>query len=361
MTAVLLCSVSVFAQSTNILEVVPRESVMEFAAMEMVRAGFGSMQNSVFTRTKQLRRNLVATAHTIAYETPLLTNTNAPAGAMGPGDQNTIFDMHVWLQQYGGKGDFDSRNNADGYSLSNHGTSIGADRLIGEALILGVNYTYARSDADTTGNDDLDSETYWIGAYGEWVSQEGLYVDALASFGFTDYDTKRREVDYVGTASYDGQAFGASIDVGQYYHLGSLALAPYTGLRVLTIQAEDHNETDELGSTVQVDEVTRDVVESALGFKMRHRFDTRVGRFQTTGYAEWTHDFMDDDVSTKLTADGFPSVTTASLSPDTDTANVGLGYSWTCRDYMEIGVGYAGRFSEKYEEHTGVLMLDVMF
>jgi hypothetical protein len=31
------------------------------------------------------------------------------------------------------------------------------------------------------------------------------------------------------------------------------------------------------------------------------------------------------------------------------------------RDYMEIGVGYAGRFSEKYEEHTGALMLDIMF
>ncbi|HSR87348.1 MAG TPA: hypothetical protein VLL07_00220, partial [Pontiella sp.] len=54
------------------LEADPPESVMEFAAMEMVRAGFGGMQNAVFTRTKQLRRNLVATAHTILYETPLL-------------------------------------------------------------------------------------------------------------------------------------------------------------------------------------------------------------------------------------------------------------------------------------------------
>ncbi|HSR87897.1 MAG TPA: autotransporter outer membrane beta-barrel domain-containing protein, partial [Pontiella sp.] len=168
-------------------------------------------------------------------------------------------------------------------------------------------------------------------------------------------------VDYVGKASYDGEAFGASVDVGQYYHLGNLALAPYTGFRVLTINAEDHTEQDQLGSSVKVDEVTRDVAESALGLKMRHRFDTRVGRFQTTGYAEWAHDFMDDDVSAKLTADGFPSVSTASLSPDTDTVNVGLGYSWISREYMEVGIGYAGRFSENYEEHTGVLMLDIMF
>ncbi len=343
------------------LEADPLESSMEFAATEMIRAGFGGMQNAVFTRTKQLRRNLVSTAHAIPNETDLLSNTNAPAGAMGPGDQNTIFDMHVWLQQYSGQGDFDSQNASDGYTLNNQGTSVGADRLVGEALTLGFNYTYARSSVRTTGMDDLDSETYWIGAYGEWVGEEGLYVDALAAYGLSNYDSERREENYQGTASYDGQAIGAYADVGQYYHRGALALSPYTGIRVLTISADGHDETDELGSSVYVDEVNRDLVESAIGLKMRHRFDTRVGRFHTTGYAEWAHDFIEDDVSATLTAEGFPTVGTGAISPDADTINVGLGYSWISTDYLEVGIGYTGRFSENYEEHNGSLMLDIMF
>jgi uncharacterized protein with beta-barrel porin domain len=94
---------------------------------------------------------------------------------------------------------------------------------------------------------------------------------------------------------------------------------------------------------------------------MRHRFDTRVGRFQTTGYAEWAHDFLEEDVSATLSAAGFPSVGTGAISPDADTVNVGLGYSWISTDYLEVGIGYTGRFSENYEEHAGSLMLDVMF
>jgi outer membrane autotransporter protein len=319
------------------------------------------MKNSVFTRTKQLRRNLVSTTQAIPKEAYLLTNTNTPAGAMGPGDRNTIFEMHVWLQQYSGQGDFDSQGASDGFALNNQGTIIGADRLVGEALTLGLNYTYARSSARTTGMDDLDSETYWLGAYGEWVGKEGLYVDALVAYGLSNYDTERREEDYQGTASYDGRSFGAYADVGQYYHSGRLALSPYAGIHVLTIVTDGHDETDALGSSVYVDEVSRNLVESALGLKMRHRFDTRIGRFQTTGYAEWAHDFIEDDVSATMTAAGFPPVGTTAISPDADTVNVGLGYSWISREYMEVGIGYAGRFSENYAEHAGSLMLDIMF
>lgn len=334
---------------------------LDLAATESVRAGFAGMKNTVFTRTKQLRRNLVSTVHAIPHEAYLLTSTNAPTGAMGPGDQNSIFDMHVWLQQYSGQGDFDTQGISPGFDLRNNGTTIGADRLVGEALNLGFNYTYARSAARSPNGDRLDAETYWIGGYGEWVSEEGLYVDALAAYARSNYDSQRFEENYIGSASYRGNAIGAYADVGQYYYYGDLALSPYVGLHYLTLVVDGHSEKEEQGSVVHIDDVERDWLESALGLKLRHRFDTRFGRFQTTGYAEWTHDFIQDDVSSTLTMRGFPSVETARISPDADTVNVGIGYSWICTDYMEIGAGYNGRFSDHYEEHTGSLMLDIMF
>ncbi len=337
-------------------------AALDLSATESVRAGFSGMKNMVFTRTKQMRRNLVATAHSIPNEVLLLTSTNAPSGALGPGDRNTIFDMHVWLQQYSGQGKFDQTGVTDGFTLNNNGTTFGADKLIGEALAVGVNYTYARSGVRADDGDRLDAESYWLGAYGEWVGVEGLYVDALAGYGYTSYDAERFAKDYHGLASYHGTAFGASVDVGQYYHYGDqLALSPYVGLHALSSSVGGHLEKDDYGGVMQVDEVGRDWVESALGLKMRHRFDTGIGRFQTTGYAEWTYDFVQDEVYSSMSSGNLAPVESAHVSPDESGINVGLGYSWICTDYMEIGVGYNGRFSDNYQEHSGSIMLDMMF
>lgn len=336
-------------------------SALTFADSEGIRAGFHGMKNSVFTRTKQLRRNLAATAHAIPQEAFLLSDTNAPAGAMGPGDNNTIFDMHLWAQQFSGKGDYDPQGASEGFDLHNNGTTFGLDRLVGEATTFGFNYTYARASGRTTGGDSIDSETYWLGAYGEWVGKDGLYVDTLVALGRSNHDSIRTEQDYRGTASYRGLSGGAYADVGQYYHYKNLVLSPYAGLHALTFTADGHTETDDQGSQSEVEQFERNWVASALGLKLRHRFDTPVGRFQATGFAEWTHDFIQEDLHATLSANGLAPVDMADISPDADTANTGLGLSWICTDYMEIGIGYNGRFSENYEEHTGSLMLDLMF
>lgn len=337
-------------------------SFIDYAATESARAGFNGMKNMVFTRTKQLRRNLVATADAMPYETYLLTNTNAPAGAMGPGDQNNIFDSHIWMQYYSGQGNYGGSGATDAFDLNNYGTTIGADRLVGDGLAVGLNYTYSRSAARADNQDSLDSETYWIGAYGEWVGVDGLYVDALAAYGYSSYDSVRFAQNYEGMSSYRGQSVGGYADVGQYYYYDDkLALSPYMGLHALYTTVNDHNETELAGSKVHVDSVDRNWLESVLGLKLRYRFDTPFGRFQTTGFAEWSYDFIQDNVSSTLSSDGLSGVETARVSPDESAVNVGLGYSWICTDYMEVGVGYNGRYNADYEEHTGSLMLDIMF
>jgi|GEM_PF-2643860 len=346
-------------------------SSLAYAGTESVRSGFDGMKNAVFTRTKQLRRNLVATAHSIPQEAYLLSNTNAPAGAMGPGDQNTIFDMHVWFQHYNGRGTYDTQGDSRGFDLNHNGTTFGADRLIGEDLTAGFNYTYSRASAKTGDQGSLDTETYWVGGYGEWVSRNGLYVDTLLAYGRSNYDSIRVENkdgrDYLGTGSYRGNEFGGYVDVGQYFYYKNLALAPYAGLHMLTIQTDAYNETDQNGNEqLQVHELNRNIVESAFGMKGRYRFDTGIGRMQATGFAEWTHDFIQEDVYSTLSVNGLvgknlPPVDMARIEPDADVLTAGLGLSWICTDYMEIGIGYNGRFSESYEEHSGSLMLDLMF
>ncbi|WP_372847383.1 autotransporter domain-containing protein, partial [Pontiella sp.] len=338
-------------------------SALDYAGSEGIRAGYGAMKNSVFARTKQLRRNLVATAHSMPNEAYLMSQTNdVPAGAMGPGNQNTIFDMNVWVQYFNGQGSYDAQGNSYGFDLNNNGTTIGFDRLFGEDLTLGLNYTYARSSADTTNADSVDTETYWFGAYGEWVGKNGLYVDAMAAAGYSSYDSIRIEDSYEGIAAYNGSSMGAYCDVGQYYYYKNLALSPYAGLHLLHTKANSHTETETTsGAETTVHDFERTWLESAIGLKARYRFDTALGRFQLTGYGEWTHDFLNEDVYSTLSAGEMPAVDMAKITPDADLFNTGAGVSVICTDYLEVGVGYNGRFSDDYKEHTGTLMLNVMF
>jgi len=365
--SLLLYDASMTNLSANTIEIVVAgngekfSSALAFAGAEGVRAGFNSMKNLVFTRTKQLRRNLVATSHAIPREAFLLSSTNAPAGARGPGDQSTIFDFNLWVQHFSGEGDYERSGDSHGFSMNSYGTTFGFDKLIGDALVVGANYTYSRTHSRTTNDDQLDTETYWVGAYGEWVGEEGLYVDALAGYGFSSFDSLRVEVDegYLGTALYGGYGLGGYVDVGQYYHYKNVALSPYAGVHYLSVVADEHMEDgpDEL----TVAEFSHAWLESVLGIKLRHRFNTQIGRFQTTGYAEWAHDYIQEDIYSTLSANGLPAVDMARISPDADMFNTGLGFSWLCTDSLEVGVGYNGRFSDRYEEHTGSVMLNLMF
>lgn len=335
-------------------------SAVSYAGVQGVRAGFNGMRNSLFGRTKQLRRNRVATDYAIPQEAYLMSQTNAPSGAYGPGDRNTIFDMHFWAQQFSGTGDYDASGNTAGFSLDNNGTTFGFDRFFGDNLVAGINYTYARSDALATQGDSSNTETYWLGLYAEWLRENGWYVDALAGVGRSNYDTVRTETGYRGIGSYRGIDFGGTVDVGRYLQFGDWALAPYAGMRYLWIGSDGYAESDEYGNPLRVDGLDVASLESAFGVKLRNRIDTRFGRFQTVGYAEWLYDFINDDVSTTL-SDGTTTVQTAGISPDANLLSAGIGLGWICTDYMEIGIGYDGRFNRKYEEHTGSVMLDIRF
>jgi outer membrane autotransporter protein len=336
-------------------------STLAYSGIQGVRAGFDGMQNTLFTRTRQLRRNAVATDYAISNEAYLLSDTNAPSGPPGPGDRNTIFGMHFWAEQFSGQGDYDRMGISDGYVLNNNGTTFGFDRLLGDSFALGLNYTYARSAARSDGGDQMDTETYWLALYGEWFSTEGYYLDGLLGYGWSDYNSLRVEEGYRGIGTTEGTGLGGHLEAGKYFHRGNWALAPYAGLHYLGIESDDYTEAErDSGLEVEVEGQNAASLESALGVKARSRFDTAAGRFQAVGYTEWAYDFVNDDIETTLSGDGV-TVSTARITPDEQTLNAGLGLSWICTEYLEVGVGYDGRFGKSYEEHTGSAMLEVRF
>jgi len=337
-------------------------SALAYSGIQGIRAGFNGMQNAAFVRTKQLRRNTVATDHAISHEAYLMSaEGDEPVGPKGPGDKNTIFGMHFWAEQFSGQGDYNAMGLSDGFTLNNNGTTFGLDRLFGDSLVAGINYTYARSAARVTGGDRVDTETYWLGLYSEWFGKNDYYLEGLIGLGWSDYDTVRADVGYEGVGTFEGTDLGGHIEAGKYFHRNNWAMAPYAGLHYLGIKSDTYTETEQAsGAEIVVNGQSVASLESALGMKLRNRFDTQAGRFQTVGYAEWTYDFINDDIGSTL-SDGTISVGTARIAPGASLINAGVGFSWICTDYLEIGIGYDGRFNEDYKEHMGSVMLDVRF
>ena len=331
-----------------------------YAGIEGVRSGFNRMQGALFARTRQLRRNAVATDAAVDRRSFVIPAA-APDGPQGPGDDNKIFGMHFWAEQFSGQGDYDTAGVSDGFVLNNNGTTFGLDRLFGDALVGGLGYTYARTAATSIGNDRVDTESYWLSLYGEWFGWEEYYVKGMLGAGTTDYTSIRREGLYEGLGRYSGSAAGGQLEAGRYIHRGNWAMVPYAGLQYLEIDSDPYTETDvNDGNEVQVDGQRVTSLHADLGLNLRHRLDTRIGRIQTVGYAAWSTDLINDSVDSVLSGDGV-TVTTARIQPGADIIKTGLGLSWTCTEYLEVGLGYDGRFNEDYEEHIGSAMLEVRF
>jgi T5SS/PEP-CTERM-associated repeat protein len=333
---------------------------LSYAGVQGVRASYNGMLGTVATRTKQLRRNLVATAPTprSLYHAG---ETNAMDGAMGPGDKNKIFGMNVWAEYFSGLGEYDAMGNNAGFELSSYGTTFGFDRMVGDDLIVGLNYTYARSSASIDNGDHADSETYWLAAYGEWFNEDEWFVDGLLGYGWSDYDfTRTDRSSYRGTGSTDGNNVGAFVNAGRYMHVDHLAFAPYAGLYYLDGDMGSYTEQGSDGVSKQVSGDRMSSFDVALGLKGRHRFDTRWGRMQTTCYAEWAYDVVNESVASSILA-GDRLIRTDEVNPDPTVVNAGIGFSWTADENYEIGIGYDARLNKDFEEHRASMSINVMF
>lgn len=341
-------------------------SSMSYAALQGIRSSFYGVQRASFARARQLRRNLLGERlrDQNVSETPATQQGVAgPSRRTWPGARNEIYDVNVWVDHFHGEGKYNELSkNSEDFQLNYYGTTFGIDQLFSEQLILGASYAYTRSDSVTTGDDRVGDETYWLSMYGEWIHEDGWYVDALGAAGWSDYKTSRIEGNYDGTGRFEGRSFGGHVEGGHYFERKRWALAPYSSLEYLRVKTDAHKEYLVEGATdpLQVDGNSVDALMGALGWKLRNRLDTRYGRFQAAGYLEWATDLIGDEVDAKI-SDGNITVRTDPIDPNGPNLHTGVGISWIPANGVELGVGYDGRFNEHYEEHQGNVSLNIMF
>ncbi|MBZ4039633.1 autotransporter domain-containing protein [Novilysobacter selenitireducens] len=134
----------------------------------------------------------------------------------------------AWLS---GTATFGSSGRSNGFDFETDGITLGADRAIGENLIVGIAGSLATNDStlDANGASHMQADQRSLALYGLWRAGEHLFVDAVAGTGQLDFDLQRwsTDADALGTATREGDQWFASVSMGYAHHGPSMSLTGY--------------------------------------------------------------------------------------------------------------------------------------
>jgi outer membrane autotransporter protein len=128
-----------------------------------------------------------------------------------------------WMRTYGSRFNAALDSGVD-YSQKQQGLSFGADAPVpvgNGQLLLGLMGGYSKSDLDIGRGTSGQVDSYYVGAYGTWLSEGGYYVDGVLKLNQFHNESKVAMSD--GTRAkgdYSSKALGGSLEVGKHIKLG---------------------------------------------------------------------------------------------------------------------------------------------
>jgi outer membrane autotransporter protein len=128
-----------------------------------------------------------------------------------------------WMRTYGSRFNAALDSGVD-YSQKQQGLSFGADAPVpvgNGQLLLGLMGGYSKSDLDIGRGTSGQVDSYYVGAYGTWLSEGGYYLDGLLKLNQFHNESKVAMSD--GTRAkgdYSSKALGGSLEVGKHIKLG---------------------------------------------------------------------------------------------------------------------------------------------
>ncbi|MEB0122672.1 autotransporter outer membrane beta-barrel domain-containing protein, partial [Pseudomonas sp. CCI1.2] len=152
-----------------------------------------------------------------------------------------------WMRAYGSR--FEATTGVGvGYKQQQRGLSFGADAPVPVSngqMLLGVLGGYSKSDLDLNRGTSGTVDSYYVGAYGTWLSEEGYYVDAVLKLNKFRNESKVAMSDQTkAQGDYNNLAVGGSVEVGKHIKLGDdYFIEPFAQMEAVVVQG-DHYRLD---------------------------------------------------------------------------------------------------------------------
>jgi outer membrane autotransporter protein len=247
--------------------------------------------------------------------------------------------------------DRDATGRERGFDGTSAGLQIGADAEILDGAILGLHFSWMRSNADFDKDDpgvnftpfnkegSRDSDSYVFTLYGSYSVTDNLYVDAHVGGGYVDYELRRDVVfqettrtvpqtDIRTRSKTDGHVITAGGRLGWEQAFGAASISPYGRIQFTRSKIDGDTESGGDGLAMRYGSDSRTSLTTALGASATYAISTDFGVVVPQIRMEWEHEFerSAETLESRYPLDLDGNVfRTRGDSPDRDYVNIGGG------------------------------------
>lgn len=245
----------------------------------------------------------------------------------------------AWFQILNNNANQDVRSGVEGYDADSNGFAIGADRKLNENTILGVAYSYVKTDVTSDGGNKTDVENHNLTAYSSWT--EGNYfVDGDLSYGKGQNESKRYIAGTTAKGDYDSDMIGLGLTAGYGFLFNSgIVVEPRVTARYSNLSIDGFTEKGSSAALKSGDQ-RLEVGEIGAGVRVAGAFDLARGTLEPEVKLMAYHDVIGDKSSTTSAfVLGGNTFVSNGASPARDSYQVGVGANYKL-GAVNVGAGY---------------------
>ena len=281
-----------------------------------------------------------------------LSGGSVASRAEGKASGDELFENGaMWVQMLYNHADKDDTRKAKGYEADSTGVAFGFEKQINDAVKAGIGYAYTNTDVDGFKRDtDIDTHTAFV--YGEY-KPSAWFVNAVASYNWSDYDEKKYVINNRVTADYDVESLGLQAMAGYDMNLcNGTVFTPEAGLRYVHVMQDGYK--DKAGQYVYGND--SDLLTGVVGAKVSHDFELENGwNLRPEFRLAATYDISADDGNSIVSLANGSAYSVKGEKLDRLGMEAELGITADVTDDVSVSLGYQGRFRDHYEDHTGLI------
>ncbi len=287
-----------------------------------------------------------------------LSGGSVASRAEGKASGDELFENGaMWVQMLYNHADKDDTRKAKGYEADSTGVAFGFEKQINDAVKAGIGYAYTNTDVDGFKRDtDIDTHTAFV--YGEY-KPSAWFVNAVASYNWSDYDEKKYVFNNRVTADYDVESLGLQAMTGYDMDLcNGTIFTPEAGLRYVHVMQDGYK--DKAGQYVYGND--SDLLTGVVGAKVSHDFELENGwNLRPEFRLAATYDISADDGNSIVSLANGSAYSVKGEKLDRLGMEAELGITADVTDDVSVSLGYQGRFRDHYEDHTGLINAQFKF
>ena len=273
----------------------------------------------------------------------------------------------AWIQEFAYFADRDLAGLSEQYRGSGFGFTAGLDSALGPFHAVGISAGFASTEIESVADQDdpLDVLSLQLNAYAGFETG-GIGVEAIAGFGYDDYESERKinVGDFVGTADGDwsGTHYNGSLRAGYDLKVSDkLWIRPAVSLDYLSINEKAYTESGDVGLALDIDSRKSESGSATAMLNFGGNFMGKRTWIRPGLRVGYRNEFIGDGV---LTTGRFAGLTTPFALEAEEFPNSGflLGFTLAAgSQYSSFSLDLDSDIRDGFIRHTGRIVLRLLF